>query len=228
MRRVYNNKKDSKWDEIIIKTPNIIMTKKDVFDYYSNPKIRNSILQDIGKNPVIVIQNFKWNKPVLKRNEAGSKIKITGFGVDENNPSDLMYWLKRRTVEFHKTLENPTNQYIVDIDPNEVDPSVSINVVNSIKNILLNLPEVQDAHIRYSGGRGYYVIADLKNKIDINEARNRLKQVLSPLVSDIVTFSVPYKGQIRIDLSPMKRGGSIRALGSLNSKTGFQSHKIML
>jgi len=217
--------KDSKWDEIIIKNPNVEMTKKDVFNYYLNPKVRNALLEDLGNKPAIIIQNFKWNKPVLKRNEAGNRIKITGFGADENNPSDLMYWIKRRAVEFHKTLDNPTDQYVIDIDPNNVDRNITLSVVRSVNRIINSLPEVQKSHIRYSGGRGYYVIADLVRNTDINKARSRLKEVLSPLKSDLITFSPPQEGQIRIDLSPMKKGGSIRALYSLNSKTGFPSTK---
>ena len=212
-----------KWHTPLINLPGKKLTKADIFHYYLSPLVYKNLLEDLAGHNVIVIQYFQQNYPVLKRKEKGQKIKIEAFKNFEH-PSDLGYWIRRRAVEFHKTLGDKTSIYVIDIDPKDVNLETTKKVVEDVSSLLRNLPEVKDVEIRFSGGRGFYVIGHLKKKMNINEARERLKQVLLPLTSNpLLTLSVPQKGQIRLDLSPMKRGGSFRALFSLNAKTGLIS-----
>jgi DNA primase len=212
-----------KWHTPLINLPNKKLTKADIFHYYLSPEIHKRLLEDIAGHNVIVIQHFQPDYPVLKRKEKGKKIKIESFKNFEH-PNDFGYWIKRRAVEFHKTLGDVTSIYVIDIDPKGVDLNTTKKVVEDVATLLRTFPEVKDVEIRFSGGRGFYVIGHLNKKININDARERLKQALLPLTANpLLTLSVPREGQIRLDLSPMKRGGSFRALYSINAKTGLVS-----
>jgi DNA primase len=212
-----------KWYTPLVNLPDKKLTKADIFHYYLSPEVNKRLLEDLAGHNVIVIQHFQPDYPVLKRNEQGKRIKIESFKNFEH-PNDLGYWIRRRATEFHKVLGEQTNMYVIDIDPNEVDLETTKKVVKDVKDILSRLPEVSNVEIRFSGGRGFYVIGYLNKKMNINEARERLKELLKPLTANpMLTLSVPAKGQIRLDLSPMKKGGSFRALYSLNTSTGFIS-----
>jgi DNA primase len=172
-----------KWHTPLINLPNKKLTKADIFHYYLSPEIHKRLLEDIAGHNVIVIQHFQPDYPVLKRKEKGKKIKIESFKNFEH-PNDFGYWIKRRAVEFHKTLGDVTSIYVIDIDPKGVDLNTTKKVVEDVATLLKTFPEVKDVEIRFSGGRGFYIIGHLNKKININDARERLKQALLPLTAN--------------------------------------------
>lgn len=224
-----------KWHTVLIDAPYGRYTKGDIYQYYSLPHIKYKLFEDIKDNPVIVIQSFTKNAPVLKRNIEGRKIIITKSDGDEDNPASLDYWLLKRTVEFHKTLGASTDMYIVDVDAGEQVTFDEVKrVTYQLAQFLKKLPEVKDIETRFSGGTGFYIIAHLVKEMPIEEAREKLKEHLRNFIAEtgeIGKFTIttkPGAGQIRLDTSPMKFGGSIRAMFSINMNTGLISIPVKL
>lgn len=218
---------DPKWKEVLIKSPYTELTKFDVYSYYSDDKVKQELLNDIRNHKVLVRQVL--GKELLKRKDPyGNYIRIqkaepTPEGVQD--PQNLYYWTHRRTTEFHKVFDTDTKEYVIDIDPGPgVDFNTTKKITLIVNEVLKNLPEVEKTELRFSGGRGFYVVGYIKNKKHIDEAREKLKKVLEPLQEELpVTFSKPDLDEIRLDLSPMKRMGSYRAKYSLNTTTGLVS-----
>ena len=217
---------DEKWDEELL--PGI--KRREIYNFYLQPDIEQKILNDIMGRDVIVKQVFRPGKTVLRRHpfkNSPERIRITKSWEDPNDPNDYLYWISRRATELHRTTGDETDELIFDIDPGE---KVSLNsvkaVVKSLKKMLDNQPSIIDTEIRYSGGRGFYVISKMKNKMPVNEARQLAKDFIAGVDiahPDVTVYSSglpPRPNEIKIDLAPMKRGGSIRALYSLNSDTG--------
>ena len=223
-----------RWDEILVEAPYAQYTKRDIFNWYMQPKVREKLLEDLERKPVIVIQKFSPTSTVLKRNLGDEKIKITKIDErDVDDPRNLRYWAERRAVEFHKTNEEMTDKAIVDVDPGpgvkfeELKETVKKLVREFKEGKVFNYP-IKEVEIRFSGGEGFYVIAHLKKKVSVDELREAMTKYLksfweNPDPSRYTVTRKPVAGQIRLDLSPMKRGGSIRALYSLNEKTGLVS-----
>ena len=81
-----------------------------------------------------------------------------------------------------------------------------------------------EVDIIYSGGRGFYVRKKISKSVDVDEARNLMREnIVKPLTAYFANAvdAKPKVGEIRIDLSPMKTGGSYRAPFSVNSSTGL-------
>jgi len=216
---------DDKWSEVFVNGEYKPLTRLEVFDYYSNPHISKKLIEEIKNNPVVLVQKY-GDKFVIKRNESknGKKIEIKkSLGKLKNS---LGYWTKRRTVEVHKTISKKTKEAIIDIDPENVPMQVTKDIVHDIVKIFKNdkLFGSGPVDIIYSGGRGFYIRKKIKNT-DVTEARNTLKkEVIAPLLKtykDLVVNKKPKSGEIRLDLSPMKRGGSYRAPFSINAATGL-------
>jgi DNA primase len=218
-----------RWFKPVIKTPTGTYTKFDIYKYYQS--VKDKIFNDIKNHPVIIIRHLEPSYPFLQRNIStdGDKIKITKNTGDVFDKSDISYWIERRTTEFHKTQPEMTDKIIIDIDPNGPVRRSKINeTVRLVTAIVKKYPDVTNVEVRYSGGRGFYIIGHLKTKKSVDKLRSELKEALSLIVDNVRTLSVPLPGQIRIDLAPMKRGGSIRALYSINSETGLVSVPVPL
>ena len=115
----------------------------------------------------------------------------------------------------------------MDIDPESVPLQVTKDIV---KDVITRMKKKSmfgsgKTDIVFSGGRGFYVRKKINKNIDINEARAKLKKdILTPLLKvydGLVVDKKPKDGEIRLDLSPMKFGGSYRAPFSINATTGL-------
>ena len=220
-RKKKNDNLDPKWNLEL--APGL--TKKKLWDYYYH--YGDELLEDIKDHPTIVIQVLN-NRPILRRKFGETPIKIKKKeAVDD--PQDLLYWATRRTVEFHKVVPDEVDFVIVDIDPGS---AVKFQRVRDIAKDLVRLlqaqTEIKDTEVRFSGGRGFYVLGYLKEKWPIDRAREWLKNLLRIYMQGKhdLTLHPPSATQVRLDLSPMKRGGSFRALGSVNLKTGLRSIRV--
>lgn len=219
-------KDDKRWGEVIVSTPNVKLTKRDVFNYYSEPKIRRALLAQLKGREAIIRQSFKPEFVVLKRNEAGKVIRISRDKKDPFDKKDWSYYTERRTTEFHPVFKKREKQLVVDLDPQpEFSRREAGLYAKEVQNLLSDLDNVDKTHIRYSGGRGFYVVADLKKSMSVDKGREMLKSVLAPLTDfDRVTFGKPTEDdQLRIDTTPFKEKGSLRGLFSLNVDTGYVS-----
>jgi DNA primase len=218
---------DKRWHEVIIETPLRSLTKKDVFNYYNEPKVRKAMLAETAGREVIVRQNFTPDFVVLKRKENGEFIRFEKDKVDVNDPKDASYFAERRMTEFHPVLKDKESQLIVDLDPKPGFPFRDTKAYASqVAELVKTMPGVTGTKIRYSGGRGFYVIGQLSEALDVDVGRKALKQVLAPLLEldERLTLGVPDSDdQMRLDVTPFKRRGSIRGAYSLNASTGLVS-----
>lgn len=215
----------SRWKEIVINSLHHRLTKQDVFDYYSNPRIRASIVAQLRGKPAIIQQTFSPDDPtVIKRWERGSPIQIDTDTGEVEDPKDYQYWIERRAVEFHPVIGPKTDVAWVDIDPKDGHPWDSTKSITAdVGEALYNHPDVDEVSYRFSGGRGFHVVAKLNKEMPTALAKELVTQAISPLAdkSKGYTLGIPKAGQLRLDTSTLKDTGSLRALYSLNKDTGL-------
>jgi len=212
-------RKKSKWLETFTRGANR-MTRLEVFDYYNNPVVSEKITDEIKRNRAIVIQKFE-DKYILRRHHNNKWIRIKKPSGDK--PSSLDYWARRHLLEVHKVIGPKTDEVIIDIDPNNVKLQSVKGVIRLISDKLESIYN-KKPEVIYSGGRGFYVRVKLDSPQHVNKIRKTLKEeVVKPLVKrkGFLVDRKPKKGEIRIDLSPMKSGGSYRVPYSINGKTGL-------
>jgi DNA primase len=215
-----------RWDEVIVDAPHAVLTKKHVFNYYSEPKVKRVLLTELEDRDAIVRQSFQKDFVVLKRKEKEKNIRITSHGLNVEDPHDLSYFTERRATEFHPVQKKMDTRVVVDLDPSE-DFSFkdAKTVAGQVKDIVSKMPGIKDTHVRFSGGNGFYVVGHLAKPAHVDKVREQLKTALGPLTEadDRLTLGVAKKDQLRLDLSPMKEAGSFRGLYSLNVATGLVS-----
>jgi len=216
-------KDPKRWDEIIIDSPFAKLTKRDVHEYYSTPTIQQAILDAVGNREALIRQNFTADKTVLRRKDSGgSFIRL--------DPGTLDQWNERRLSEVHPTFGRKTDVLLADIDPQEgVDWRRTKKITETVAKTLQSHPSVRDVSVRYSGGRGFYVEGKLDSPVGIDRARNLTKQILDGLAQRHDVFFEPVgPGKIRLDTTPLKFRGSIRAPYSINADTGLVSAPVKL
>ena len=213
-----------RWQTVIVKSPYASLTKQDVHDYYKTPTVQKQILDAVGKNEVIVRQSFTPKAIVLRRkNEAGELIKMPDAAA-------LQTWNMKRLTEVHPTFGKKVDFVLADIDPQKGVPwSKTKSITETVAKTMTSHPRVKDVEVRFSGGRGFYVTGRLDGEIGVDSARSLTKRMLDGITKrPDVTFSEATHGQIRLDVSPLKYRGSVRAPYSLNAQTGLVSVPIAL
>jgi hypothetical protein len=212
------NKKEKKWDVPHTGSPNV-MSRIDVLRYYMRPSVAESIVGGIKNGPAMVYSMFDGGR-VLRRKIGDKFINIRRVRGD--TPDALEYWVKRHAVEFHRVFTGKEKEGIVDIDPNQVPADRVKAIVKAVGEVMRKYgkPEIQ-----FSGNRGFYVKVKLKMD-SFRKLYNNIKNDLRDRFSGeqgITYTKKPQPGQVRLDLSPMKRLGSYRAPLSLDSRTGLVS-----
>jgi len=217
-----------RWDTPVIKNPNTkrVLTKRDIYRYYSDPNVKKTLFKQIHGAPIIVRQAMSPGESWIKR----SPIIYKNTG-DPNDPEDLQYYIERRHVEFHPTLSSNTDKLVVDVDPGaSITMDETKKVVKYLENMIKNLSYVKDVDIQFSGHRGFYVWGYLQSTMNIDSVREKLKRLFAP-IQNMNGVKVSLRANagakvVRIDLSPMKKLGSVRAEGSLDYRTGYVSTKV--
>lgn len=226
-RRREEHKLDEKWNKEIIQAPDRTLTRLQVFNYYSDPKIRRELLSVLKDRPLLAIQTILPKDQIVRRHRApGEPIRISQAERDPGHVNDLAWYTERRFSEFHPVIGKSTKEIWVDLDPGkQVCPSELKSVVKKIDDEMQKIPGVHKTQIAYSGGRGYYVRGFLHEEKDTDSMRKTLEKTLKPLVSEDkkLTLHPPESNQIRLDISTLHDKGSIRAPYSLNASTGFAS-----
>jgi len=216
-------KDPKRWDEVIIDSPFAKLTKKDVHEYYSTPAVQKKILDAVGDREAILRQSFTADKTVLRRkDEAGELIRL--------NKEQLDKWNAKRLSEVHPTFGRKTDVLLADIDPQEgVDWRHTKKITETVAKTMQSRPEVRDVSVRFSGGRGFYVEGKLDAPVGVDHARNLTKQILDGLAQRHDVYFQPVgPGNIRLDTTPLKNRGSIRAPYSINADTGLVSAPVKL
>lgn len=188
----------------------------DVYNYYEG--VKGKMLEELkGRNIFIGIipKEYKpGSKPVYVRHpydKAADYITI-------NSEKDFEIYHTGRTLEVHITMPQAAPYYVVDYDAGDEPFSKTKFIVGEIADKLKALPEVKDIEIRYTGKRGFHVIADLKKSRDVDEARTFLHGWLKKNFSnrdDVVFGESPSGGKGALGLTCMKLNGGQIAKWSL-------------
>jgi hypothetical protein len=182
------------------------------------------LLKALQGHDVVIILGMGRNRFVLKRNrdEAGTRIRIEKLkGIED--PHSLEYWINRRAVEFHIALHGPrTDVAWVDIDIHKPkNPSKDRARARSIvPRVAKVIRKVAGGSIsRWDSGRtGFHVMSNLREEDNVNHLRRSLRSALDAEFkgADDVTTKIAKPGQIRLDVTTLKKTGSLRAPYSLS------------
>ena len=213
-------KDPQRWQEVIIDGSFGKLTKQDVYDYYQRSDIRNKILSAIrasGSPETILRQSFAPGHTVLRRKDHQGNL------IDLSRAKDFNDWAKLRMSEIHPVFGKQTNMLLADIDPGEKVPWQKVkSIAETIAKTMGTSDDVKDVQVQFSGDRGFYVKGILNQAIDINAARKKVKDLMDGLVQrPDITLSKAAPNQIRIDTTPLKNRGSIKAPYSLSAVTGL-------
>lgn len=216
-------KDPARWNETIISTPYATLTKKDVFDYYNTPAVKNQIMRATNGGETLVRQSFKPGQDVLRRKDpSGNLIQMTSKTFDTLND--------QRMSEVHPTFGKKVDFLLADIDPKGKVPWQKTKAIaETIAKTMQTHSDVKKVNVQFSGNRGFYVRGMLGKQIGVDSARALTKKVLDGIGKrPDVTFGVPQSGQIRIDTTPLKYRGSVKAPMSLDARTGLVAAPVAL
>lgn len=206
------DKEDHDWDEVLIDKDGITKTRGQIRDYY----LRNldKIFPYVKDKDVIVILGTGKNKNVLKRNiDGGERIHIkSARGIDDQN--SLEYWIWRRMIEIHIVSNSTTDMVWIDWDPhsNSMKAAAKRAAIEGAKVIKDIFPKAKTI-VYDSGKRGFHTMGFLGAKVDVDNAREKLKQALKEKYEDSteITTGLAKENQIRADITTLHKDGSIRA-----------------
>jgi DNA primase len=216
-------KDPKRWQETIIYTPQASLTKQDVHDYYDERRIRDRILAAVGGREAILRQSFNPQNTILRRKDGeGNFIRL--------DPERMKEWNERRMSEVHPTFGRQVDFVLADIDPQGKVPwKKTKTIAETVAKTMQSHPDVQNVEVQFTGGRGFYVKGQLDKSLHVDRARKLSQDILKGVASrPDVTFGVAQPDQIRLDMTPLKRRGSIRAPYSLNASTGLVSAPVKL
>lgn len=218
-------KKKNRWGTVLISGPGGKLTKQDVFRYYSDPNVGKQIMEQLRDRPTVMRQTMDEEKTFLRRPE------INKYNRDAFDKEDYQYHVERRATEFHPTFKKQDDRIAIDIDPGDNVPFEKTKAIaGDVEDILQNQSFIQNTEVQFSGHRGFYVWGYFPSKRDIDDVREQMKKIFSRF-SELHKTPVTIKqrtnaNQVRIDLSPLKELGSVKAEGSLDQRTGYISVKI--
>ena len=182
---------------------------------------------------------------VFRRNDPNSSQPIK-IATDE----ELLSWLKRGAVDFYGEFSEAvpvavaeeraetgeqrppnyiTDRFLVDLDPQNDFPMDRLKVVTQrIYEFFEQLPQVKEAKIYWTGGKGFYVIGFFKEgvRLDIQAAKEKMTTLLNVwrICNDVDIFAEqdptnlePY---LTIDLSPLMPRGLYRNEFSIHAVSG--------
>ena len=210
------------WRQVIIDRDGERWTRGEIRDHYR--RVGPKLLRALRGHDVIVILGMGRNRFVLKRNrdEAKTRIRIDRLrGIED--PTSLEYWINRRAVEFHIAVHGTrTDVAWVDIDIHKpkslsADRKRARSIIPAVRRVIKRA--VGGSLSSWDSGRtGYHVMTNLRSEADVNAIRRDLRRELDREFKerDDVTTSIAKAGQIRLDVTTLKRTGSLRAPYSLS------------
>lgn len=218
--------------------PKTGITKLDLVNYYL--KVEKLILAELKERPVTLVRSpdglnsgkFVQKHPSESFPKYIERIKLkekegTGIYILIDEIEDILYLVNIGVLEFHtgnsliSDYEHP-DRIIFDLDPDE-----SLNIKNlykcafDIKELLEN--EGLKPKVKTSGGKGFHIVASLKEKINWDELHNYSKELVNKLaeINSLYISNLSKedrKGKIFIDYLRNSRGGTTVAAFSTRAK----------
>lgn len=206
-------------DTIVVK-PNEFypkgLTEMAVWDYYNFHK--RDILPDINGKEVLTV--VKTDGIVIKRHIDNGFIIMDEAIYDKLNNG--------RTLELHLVLGDTVDYYFVDLDPkDEFDFSQTKEIAAEVSELLADIENVKEVEIRFSGSRGFHIYGYTAGEMKTEEAKQNLKEYMEDYLKhkndpSLTLGASQNPKSMRLDISTYHEKGSLRALGSLSSKTGLK------
>lgn len=202
-----------KWSEVLVSLPGgKTMTRGQIRDLYM--KNADKIVDAMRGYDALVLIGIGKNRTILRRHGPDKKpIRIERvFGVDD--PHSLEYWANRRLVELHRVVGARTNVVWVDLDP-KGDGSLRklvLDVIPRIEAIVRQVYPRARVVSWDSGKRGAHVEGYLPRAVSTDAARRKLRTALEREFAGDPRFTtkIAKPGQIRLDVTTLKRTGSVR------------------
>lgn len=196
------------------------LTEDDIWQYYDRNK--NKILPYLKNSPEVLIRIKTDQGIIVKRNDSdGKPIQIKSI-------TDFDKYNNGRNMEFHIVSKPKTKIGWVDLDPGKNFEFTSVQkVAKELKTKLIKLSFIKSVMLKYSGGRGFHLLLDFTREMDVDDARQALKDFLESYIEDTsiekLVLKTPKPSEMRLDISTLHDKGSIRAPYSLNADTGLIS-----
>jgi hypothetical protein len=181
---------------------------------------------------------------ILRRNDIG-----IGQPIIIQNEQELIKWVQHGAVDFYgeigeivptttieesatgsqKASKYVTDRFFVDLDPRNGFPMDRLKAITqNIYNFFTRIPQVEEAKIYWTGGKGFHIIGFFKEgiQLDVEVAKDKLTGLLKAwrICNDVDIFMEqdptilePY---LTIDLSPIMRRGIYRNELSLHARSG--------
>lgn len=202
-----------KWKEVLVSVPGLKLTRGQIRDLYMADADR--IVDAMRGYDALVLIGIGENKTILRRHGPdGKNIRITKVGGIED-PNSLEYWANRRLLELHRVVGSKTDVVWVDLDPKGDGPlrQMALDIVPRIEAIVRSVYPLATIVSWDSGKRGVHVEGYLPRKVSTDAARRKLRIALDrEFAGDpLFTTGVAKPGQVRLDVTTLKRTGSVRA-----------------
>lgn len=201
------------WNEVLVSTPKIRLTRGKIRDLYM--KRAEPIVHAMKAYDALILIGIGKNRTILRRHGPdGKNIRITKVhGLED--PSSLEYWANRRLVELHRVVGQKTDVVWVDLDPKGDGPLRRLvrEVVPKIERVVQSVYPKAKIVLWDSGKRGVHVEGYLPRKVDVDAARRKLRKALEEAFARDPRFTtgIAKVGQVRLDVTTLKRTGSVRA-----------------
>lgn len=191
------------------------ITKEQVYTFYNQNK--DKILQ--YANNVIFTVMMTDKGPVIKRHDDGEFVLTEEVFDNLNNG---------RNIEFHRVInDHKINYGFIDIDPGKKVPFNEVKKVTLLLYDYLSvIDNIKNVKIYFSGNRGFYLIFDLIDEVNVDTLRNNLILLCEDFIkeanlSNVSTGILLYDDFIRLDVSTLKYKGSLKLPYSMSYKTGL-------
>ena len=229
---------------------NLANDREFILRYYLLPQVMKAQLErgkpHYGEHRFTALRAITANggHTILRRNGID-----TGQPITIQNEKELIYWVQRGAVDFYgeigemvattnvedsgigsqKASKYVIDRFFVDLDPRNGFPMDRLkSITRSICDFFTSTPQVEEAKIYWTGGKGFHIIGFFKEgiQLDVDVAKDKLAELLKSwrICNDVdifmeqdATILEPY---LTVDLSPIMRRGIYRNELSLHAKSG--------
>ena len=229
---------------------NLVNNREFILRYYLLPQVIKAQLgrgkPHYGEHRFTALRIITANggHTALRRNDIG-----TSQPIIIQNEQDLIKWVQRGAVDFYgeigeiipaATIEESgtgspepskyvTDRFFIDLDPHNGFPIDRLKAITqNIHDFFTRTPQVEEAKIYWTGGKGFHIIGFFKEgiQLDVEVAKDKLTALLKTwrIFNDVdvfmeqdPTFLEPH---LTVDLSPVMRRGIYRNELSLHAKSG--------
>ena len=207
-------------DKVKIKSEFGSLTEKDIWEHYDNPKVKKLLISQFEDKYTFLVVCI--NGTIFKRYPDSKEefLQVTKKNYDKINNGG--------NCEMHVGLKDKNEYGWVDFDPKEKFSFEELKeVVLEVYDYLIRILEgVDRIEIFFSGGKGFHLYIYFKHKKDVDNLRKLLKVLLDIYIEESgrgnLTTGVTHNSKMcRLDVSTLKKSGSIRAIYSLNATTGL-------